>query len=190
LHLSNGRVTALARDRSGHVWIGTDAGLNVWDSKTRRLYYYKRDAKQLDSLSGDTIYCILVDDTGNVWIGTRGGGLDRVVNPAEAPHNLRFANFSEAQGLPNNTVYGLRADGTGNIWISTNFGLARLDPRTSTIQRFHRLHGLQAEEFNFGAHYRDRSGKLFFAAPPASTRSTPRCWSSTSARRAWCSRNS
>ena len=57
LHLSSGRVTALARDRTGHVWIGTDGGgLNVWDIKTRRLYYYKRDAKQLDSLSADTIY--------------------------------------------------------------------------------------------------------------------------------------
>jgi diguanylate cyclase (GGDEF)-like protein len=163
LHLSNGRVTVLARDRTGHVWIGTDGGgLNVWDLKTRRLYYYKRDAKQLDTLSADTIYSILVDDTGGVWIGTRGGGLDRVLNPGDAPGHLRFANISEAQGLPNNTVYGLRADGTGNIWISTNFGLARLDPKTNAIQRFHRLHGLQAEEFNFGAHYRDRSGKLFF----------------------------
>ena len=132
LHLSNGRVTALARDRTGHVWIGTDGGgLNVWDLKTRRLYYYKRDAKQLDSLSADTIYSILVDDTGGVWIGTRGGGLDRVLQSrATRRRSLRFANISEAQGLPNNTVYGLRADGTGNIWISTNFGLARLDPRT------------------------------------------------------------
>jgi diguanylate cyclase (GGDEF)-like protein len=163
LHLSSGRVTALARDRAGHVWIGTDGGgLNVWDQKTRRLYYYKRGAKQLDTLSADTIYSILVDDAGGVWIGTRGGGLDRVLNPADAPHGLRFVNFSEAQGLPNNSVYGLRADGAGNIWISTNFGLARLDPKTSVIQRFHRLHGLQGEEFNFGAHYRDRSGKLFF----------------------------
>jgi diguanylate cyclase (GGDEF)-like protein len=145
------------------VWIGTDGGgLNVWDQKTRRLYYYKRDAKKLDTLSADSIYSILVDDAGGVWIGTRGGGLDRVLDPADGPADLRFANISEAQGLPNNTVYGLRADGIGNIWISTNFGLARLDPRTSTIQRFHRLHGLQAEEFNFGAHYRDRSGKLFF----------------------------
>jgi diguanylate cyclase (GGDEF)-like protein len=163
LHLSSGRVTALARDRTGHVWIGTDGGgLNVWDIKTRRLHYYKRDAKKLDSLSADTIYSILVDDAGGVWIGTRGGGLDRVLNPTEAPHGLRFANFSEAHGLPNNSVYGLRADGTGNIWISTNFGLARLDPKTGAVQRFHRLHGLQAEEYNFGAHYRDRSGKLFF----------------------------
>jgi diguanylate cyclase (GGDEF)-like protein len=163
LHLSSGRVTAMARDRSGHVWIGTDGGgLNVWDQKTRRLHYYKRDAKQVDTLSADTIYSILVDDTGGVWIGTRGGGVDRVVNPTDAPRNLRFANTSEAQGLPNNTAYGLRADGTGNIWISTNFGLARLTPSSGSIQRFHRLHGLQAEEFNFGAHYRDRSGKLFF----------------------------
>ncbi len=163
LHLSSGRVTALARDRTGHVWIGTDGGgLNVWDSKTRRLYYFKRDAKQLDSLSADIIYSILVDDAGGVWIGTRGGGLDRVLNPTEAATGLRFKNISEAQGLPNNSVYGLRADGTGNIWISTNFGLARLDPKSNEIQRFHRLHGLQGEEFNFGAHYRDRSGKLFF----------------------------
>jgi diguanylate cyclase (GGDEF)-like protein len=163
LHLSAGRVTALARDRTGHVWIGTDGGgLDVWDQRTRRLYYYKRDAKRLDTLSADTIYSILVDDTGGVWIGTRGGGLDRVLNPVDAPQALRFANISENQGLPNNTVYGLRADGSGNIWISTNFGLARFDPRTDAIQRFHRLHGLQAEEFNFGAHYRDRSGKLFF----------------------------
>jgi diguanylate cyclase (GGDEF)-like protein len=168
LHLSSGRVTALARDRTGHVWIGTDGGgLNVFDMKTRRVAYYKRDAKRLDSLSADTIYSILVDDTGGVWIGTRGGGLDRVVNPADAPTNLRFTNLSEAQGLPNNSIYGLRADGMGNIWVSTNYGLARIDPRTldaenPVIQRFHRLHGLQAEEYNFGAHYRDRSGKLFF----------------------------
>lgn len=164
LHLSDGRITALARDRTGHVWIGTNGGgLNVWDVRTKRLYYYKRDAKRLDSLSSDSIFSILVDDANNVWIGTRGGGLDRVINPTDAAGQLRFSNISEAQGLPNNTVYGLRADGAGNIWISTNYGLARLDPRNDRyIQRFHRLHGLQGEEFNFGAHYRDRSGKLYF----------------------------
>lgn len=163
LHLSSGRVTALARDRAGHVWIGTDGGgLNVWDPRTRRIHYYKREARALDSLSADTIYSILVDDSGQVWIGTRGGGLDRVVDTAAAPGNLRFTNYSEAQGLPNNTIYGLRADGAGHIWASTNFGLARLDPRSGRVQRFHRLHGLQGEEFNFGAHFRDRAGKLYF----------------------------
>ena len=46
--------------------------------------------------------------------------------------------------------------------VSTNYGLARFDPDTGKFRSFHRSNGLQAEEFNFGAHYRDRSGKLFF----------------------------
>src|SRR4029079_2164312 len=71
MHLSNGRVTALVRDRTGHVWIGTDGGgLNVWDTNTRRLYYYKRDAKPFDSLSADSIFSLLVDDSRGVLIGT------------------------------------------------------------------------------------------------------------------------
>src|SRR5438093_1075422 len=98
--------------------LGSEA--NEWPGSMggglNRLYYYKRDSKQLDSLSSDSIYSLLVDDTGGVWIGTRGGGIDRVVNPGDAPLHLHFANISEAQGLPNNTVYGLRADGLGNIW--------------------------------------------------------------------------
>ena len=99
LHLSNGRVTALARDRAGHVWIGTDGGgLNVWDQKTRRLYYYKRDAKQLDSLSADTIYSILVDDAGGVWIGTRGGGLDRVLESGRRAARPALRQFLRGAG--------------------------------------------------------------------------------------------
>jgi hypothetical protein len=94
-----------------------------------------------------------------VWIGTRGGGLDRVsirlmlLTGCDSP-------TSEAQALPT-TGHGLRADGTGNIWISTNFGLGRLDPRTGGIQRSPAAWPA-GREFNFGAHYRDRGGKLFF----------------------------
>ena len=196
MHLSSGRVTALARDRTGHVWIGTDGGgINVWDVKTRRLYYYKRDAKQLDSLSADTIFSILVDDTGGVWIGTRGGGLDRVVNPAEAPMHLRFTNISEAQGLPNNSVYGLRADGMGNIWVSTNFGLARIDPRTleRPTRSFSVFTGCTACRPKNSISARiiaTAAASCSSAAPPDSTPSIPRLSNSTSARRASCSRSS
>src|SRR6185437_14886097 len=42
------------------------------------------------------------------------------------------------------------------------YGLVRFDPVTAEVRSFHRSHGLQAEEFNFGAHYADRAGRLFF----------------------------
>ena len=98
-----------------------------------------------------------------VWVGTRGGGLDRVVGSAREPatdplrEHLRSAN-----GLPNDTVYGIRSDAQGALWVSTNYGLARLDPETRTAARVSSRDGLQGEEFGFGAHYANARGELFF----------------------------
>src|SRR4029077_5172039 len=112
------------------------------------------------SLSADTVYALHVDATGGaVWVGTRGGGLDRVTTDSG---ESAVANLSEANGLPNNTVYGILPDGAGRLWLSTNHGLACLDPRTGTVSSYHRSHGLQADEFNFGSHYRTRDGRLLF----------------------------
>jgi len=95
-------------------------------------------------------------------VGTRGGGLDRVVGSALVPEAIRFDNFNDRNGLPNDTVYGIHADAAGLLWISTNHGLARFDPHSQEVRSFHRSHGLQEEEFNFGAHYVSRAGRLFF----------------------------
>jgi diguanylate cyclase (GGDEF)-like protein len=81
------------------------------------------------------------------------------------PERIRFRNYSEAQGLPNSTIYGIEVDTSGRLWLSTNRGLARFDPATGEVRNFRRLHGLQADEFNFGAHYRTREGELFFGGP-------------------------
>jgi signal transduction histidine kinase/CheY-like chemotaxis protein len=59
-------------------------------------------------------------------------------------------------------VYGIESDATGRLWLSTNNGLVRFDPRTRSMKVFHAAHGLQAEEFNFNAHFRGRDGTLYF----------------------------
>ena len=53
-------------------------------------------------------------------------------------------------------------DAAGRLWLSSNYGLARFDPVSGEVRSFHRVHGLQEEEFNFGAHYASRSGRLYF----------------------------
>ena len=117
------------------------------------------------ALSAHTVYAIHVDGSGTVWVGTRGGGLDRVIGSSLEPRKIRFRNLSERDGLPNNTIYGIRSDAAGALWLSTNRGLARFDPRPATVRAFHRSQGLQGEEFNFGAHYANAAGELFFGGP-------------------------
>lgn len=161
--LSADRVTALAEDRTGRIWVGTDGGgLNVLDPANGRFFRLAHDARNPRSLSGATVYSIYVDPNGTVWVGTRSGGLNRVIGSARVPEAIRFDHFNNRNGLPNDTVYGIHADGGGQLWLSTNYGLTRLDPLSGEVRAFHRGHGLQEEEFNFGAHYASRSGRLYF----------------------------
>jgi diguanylate cyclase (GGDEF)-like protein len=115
----------------------------------------------MHSLSSDTIYALYVtSDT--AWIGTRGGGLNRTTWNPDLNAPLRFETLTEANGLPNNTVYGVVPDSAGTLWLSTNHGLARLDPGSGKVSNYYRNHGLQADEFNFGAHGRTHDGLLLF----------------------------
>jgi len=163
---SHDRATALAEDRSGRIWVGTDgAGLGLLDPVTGQMTRFAHDPRNAHTLSADTVYAVRVDDRGRVWVGTRGGGLDEVVGSALDPATVRFRNFSESDGLPNTTIYGIEPDSNGRLWLSTNRGLSRFDPETHEARNFRRSHGLQGDEFNFGAHYRSPDGELFFGGP-------------------------
>lgn len=99
-----------------------------------------------------------------LWIGTFGSGL--------ICYDYRSGittQITEKQGLPNNTIYGIQNDQAGQLWLSTNKGLCRFpvpaDPRTisrNSFIVFTSEDGVQANEFNTGAHYRASDGKLYF----------------------------
>jgi len=161
--LAGDRATALAEDRTGLIWIGTDgSGLDVLDPSTGRFAHFRHDPRKPSSLSADTIWAVHVDDAGGIWVGTRGGGLDHALGAPFGKDGLRFDNVSEGDGLPNSSIYGIESDSSGNLWLSTNRGVAEFRPTDRMIRSFRRSHGLQGDEFNFGAHYRGADGTLYF----------------------------
>ena len=164
--LSSDRATALAEDRSGRIWIGTDGGgLCLLDPISGRFTRFAHEPRNPHSLSANTVYAIRVDQRGQVWVGTRGGGLDEILGSALEPAAIRFRNFSEPEGLPNTTIYGIETGPGGRLWLSTNRGLSRLDPNSHEVRNFRAAHGLQGDEFNFGAHFRSRESELYFGGP-------------------------
>jgi signal transduction histidine kinase/ligand-binding sensor domain-containing protein/CheY-like chemotaxis protein len=161
--LGNARASAIAEDQLGNLWIGTiGGGLDLLDRGTGRFHHYRRRDGDPLSLSDDTVYALHVDARGELWVGTAGGGVDHMVGSSRDPAKVRFESPRAFAELRTQVVYGIESDAAGRLWLSTNSGLARFDPRSRSIKVFHEAHGLQAEEFNFNAHFRGRDGRLYF----------------------------
>ena len=159
-------VTALAEDPSGNFWIGTDGGgLNLARPDGTVIKVFRHDPKSPASLPSNSIYAIVVDAKERVWLATNAGGLVRVVGAADSLDTIRFEAITRAEGLSSDTLYGIVPDVTGHLWLSGNAGLVRYDPDTGAIKTFHREHGLQGEEFSFGAYFRLRDGRVCFGGP-------------------------
>jgi len=161
--LSSNRVTSFVEDASGRIWVGTDAGgLNLLNAESGEFTHFAHDPNDVTTLADDTVYSLNIDESGTVWVGTRGGGLSRVAGNATRPDTIKFETITVADGLANDVVYGVQFDNEGLLWLSTNYGISRYNPKTGAFSNLHHSDGLQAEEFNFGAHYRSDSGELFF----------------------------
>ena len=91
--LSQNFVTAMFIDQTGLVWIGTNGtGLNMFDPRTNTFTHYREN----DGLPNDSIYCLLGDKSGYIWVSTN-HGLSRFDPEAE-----RFTNYDITDGLQSN----------------------------------------------------------------------------------------
>lgn len=164
--ISSANVTAFAEDHSGNVWIGTQGGgLDLARSDGTVFKVFHHDPDQPASLSANTVFAITVDAEGRVWVATDGGGLELIRGSSAAPDAISFENISHSDGLTSDTIYGVLPDLSGKLWLSGNSGLMRYDPRTGALKAFHVEQGSQGEEFDYGASWRLRDGRLCFGGP-------------------------
>jgi signal transduction histidine kinase/ligand-binding sensor domain-containing protein len=93
---------------------------------------------------------------GFTWAATNTGliKLDRKIRV--------IRHYSENDGLPDNMVYGIIEDDRENIWFSTAKGIGMLNATTGIISKFSTRDGLQSEEFNSKAYFRDNDGIIYF----------------------------
>ena len=95
------------------------------------------------TISSNNLTALLVEENGNIWIGTKGNGMDYF---DRAKNN--FEHYTTTEGLCSNAIFNLVKDEKGRLWIGTGNGLSCFDPATERFTNFSRTDGLVNAEFN------------------------------------------
>ena len=84
--LSQVSVIDILQSRDGYIWIATQDGLNRYDGYEFKVF--RHDNKDPNSISDNYIWSLVEDEHGHIWVGTRGGGLNKF-----DPKTEKFINF-------------------------------------------------------------------------------------------------
>jgi signal transduction histidine kinase/ligand-binding sensor domain-containing protein len=164
-------VAAIAMDRIGNLWFGTNGnGLVRFDLRSGRYRTYAHDASDPRSLNHDRVTALRVDREGRLWIATD-FGLDRW-----DPTTETFRRYSPR---PMSLVQyrSIAEDANGVLWLATSsHGLHRFDPRTETFETFEKeLRAAKALGHNrMNSVHVDRSGIVWTATFRGLDRFDPR----------------
>ncbi len=123
-----------------------------------KAYVYQASSKP-NSLSSNYTYPVCKQNDSTYWIGTMGGGLNRLLlNLNNDTYHIK--TYGASYGVCND-VESLEIDNNGNIWVGGN-GLECLNPTTGTLIKYDKNDGLQGNSFKVGSSYKGADGRLYF----------------------------
>ena len=130
----NAEIISMLQDSNGYMWFGTTEGLFRFDgSEFKR---YQNEYGNEKSIIGDIIYALEEDALGNIWLGTKSGGisvldpvLDTLAHHRYDPNDtIPFANYYIAE---------VRQDSDSNVWVgSLGGGLGNYNASENTINYY------------------------------------------------------
>jgi len=123
-----------------------------------KTFYYTASAKP-NSLSSNYTYPVCKQNDSTYWVGTIGGGLDRLTLQTRYNSYL-IKTYTGNEGVFND-VESLEIDNDGNIWMGGN-GLECLNPITGKLTRYNKNDGLQGNSFKVGSSCKGADGRLYF----------------------------
>lgn len=118
--VSSDFVRDCCEDNNGNIWIGTFKGLDRFQRSTGRFDNYTAD-NDTESLTHSSIWCIVKDSQGTLWLGTYFGGVN-YFNPEYEIYTRYKTADTEKAGLSSPIIGRMIEDKNENLWICTEGG--------------------------------------------------------------------
>lgn len=118
--VSSDFVRDCCEDNNGNIWIGTFKGLDRYQKSSGRFDNYVAD-NDTESLTHSSIWCIVKDTQGTLWLGTYFGGVN-YFNPEYEIYTRYKVADKEQEGLSSPIIGRMTEDKNGDLWICTEGG--------------------------------------------------------------------
>ena len=147
----NLQVWDMIMDQRNWVWLATDhEGLIVVDLNNKEIKQFLNNKFDETSLSENTVKRLMLDKSGNMWVGAYRNGLNQYI---ERPSGIRTIELGDI----NTTVEGK----DGNYWLGTdNRGIIKYNPETETSELIDKSSGFASNVMV--ASYCSHDGALWF----------------------------
>ncbi|VXB21269.1 two-component regulator propeller domain-containing protein [Massilia sp. 9I] len=157
--LAQETVLAVAQDRDGFMWFGTQNGLSRFDGY--RVINYRSVPGKANSLSNSWVRVLHLDRHGRLWLGTDGGL--NLYDPVTQSFTLFVPEETSRRGNGNRHINAIVGDGRDGLWIGTNDGLQHFDTALRRFTTWHHERGNDASlsDDNVNALALDGSGRLW-----------------------------
>ena len=112
--LETNNLSALLKDKSGNLWIGTN-GFGLAKLGNTAFTYYDK----IEGLNSATIFSILTTKNA-IWVATGDEGVFKY-------ENNTITNYNSSNGMGGNEVRSIVKDQKGTLWFATNKGLTKFE---------------------------------------------------------------
>ena len=142
-------ITAITVNPSkNEIWVGRNAEgiirINYSNEGNKYTYSVSHRMDARHGLTDPSIRSLLMDTKGNLWIGTRLGGIFRMRSNEKGEYS--FKHYSTESGITCTRVTDMSEEKGKAIWFATCDGILRLTLASETWQRFSVGDGLLAAE--------------------------------------------
>lgn len=165
--LTSDAITYIQADKKRpQLFVATGDGLNQifldFEGNVREVKQFVGVKGYPGTLNSNFIWPIERANDSILWVGTIGGGLNKLTLTDESPYGYWAEIYPLNKKFPYSDVESLLLDTDENLWVGGKW-LSRLDTTTDKVINFTVEDGLQGNSFKIGGSLRGNSGRYYFS---------------------------
>lgn len=141
--LKSNNISDMLLDRKGRIWImNFNGGAQVYDPVTDShndiILKSENDGSKIT-----TVFSVMEDTAGQIWIGTLTSGLFRLTEHKDTWQSEHYYNVAKVRTLSDDFVNTIVQDEEGTIWVGTQGGLNEYLPQSDSFRAITKADGLK-----------------------------------------------